>query len=229
MLTMTMNKDELSKQIADDFSQVKKYVDSRQSIIIDNIFRKGERHMLGTLTTNNGNEWTWMIDLDEKSRSALTFFTTINTKLGRFVFKPQVTSHGFLIIAYMPHFFKRYRERMKFGTKLTTMQLIRKFFRRNGNATEEYRGNGKIELATADGVGLGNLINLRIRLQRTFITREMAYGAQEKRFAENEQYRLDHINERPIYSDEVRNELREFGMSEKDLMEKWKEYFNEKE
>jgi hypothetical protein len=40
---------------------------------------------------------------------------------------------------------------------------------------------------------------------------------------------LDHINERPIYSDEVRNELREFGMSEKDLMEKWKEYFNEKE
>ena len=170
-----------------------------------------------------------MLDVDDKENAAMTFFTTINTKFGRFVFKPQVTPHGFILLVYLPHFFKRYRERMKLGSKLKTMQLIRKFFRRNGNATQEYRGKGRIEITSADGVGLGNFVSLRIRLLRTFITRDMAYGAQEERFASQEEYRQKAIENNPIYGDEVQNELREFGLSEDDLREKWKEYFKEQE
>lgn len=229
MLVISMNKEELTRQVAEDFLQVKRHTDLRTESFRYRVYKKGERHITETFKSKNGNEWTWMLDLDDEERGAMTYFTTINTKFGRFVFKPQVTPHGFILIAYLPHFFKRYRERMKMGTKLTPMQLIRKYFRRNGNATEEYRGKGRIEIASSDGIGLGNMISLRIRLLRTFITRDMAYGAQEERFASQEEFRQKMVEGHPIYGDEVHNELREFGLSEKDLLEKWKEYFKEEQ
>lgn len=229
MLLMSMNKEELTAQIAEDFLQIKQYTDLRTQLIRDRVNRKGERHICDTWRSKNNNEWTLMIDVDKGTDAMLTFFTTINTKYGRFVFKPQVTNHGFILLAYIPHFFKRYRERMKMGTKLTTMQLIRKYFRRNGNATEDYRGKGRIEISSADGVCLGNIVSLRIRLLRTFITRDMAYGDQEERFSTQEEFRKKVIEGSPIYGDEVHNELREFGLSEADLMVKWKEYFEEKQ
>ena len=222
-----MNKEEMTRQIAEDFLQVKQYTDLREYVIRDRIYRKGEKHICEKWMSENGNEWTWMLDIEGKDKATMTYFTTINTKYGRFVFKPQVTPHGFILLTYLPHFFKRYRERMKMGSKLTPMQLIRKYFRRNSSATQEYRGKGKIEITSADGVGLGNFISLRIRLLRTFITRDMAYGNQEERFASQEEYRQKFIEGHPIYGDEVHNELREFGLSEADLMEKWKEYFQE--
>ena len=229
MLLMSMNKEELTAQIAEDFLQIKQYTDLRTQLICDRVYRKGERHICDTWRSKNNNEWTWMVDMDKGTDAMLTFFTTINTKYGRFVFKPQVTNHGFILLAYIPHFFKRYRERMNMGTKLTTMQLIRKYFRRNGNATEDYRGKGRIEISSADGVCLGNIVSLRIRLLRTFITRDMAYGDQEERFATQEAFRKKVIEGSPIYGDEVHNELREFGLSEEDLMVKWKEYYEEKQ
>lgn len=229
MLLMSMNKEELTAQIAEDFQQIKQYTDLRTQLICDRVYRKGERHICDTWRSKNNNEWTWMVDMDKGTDAMLTFFTTINTKYGRFVFKPQVTNHGFILLTYIPHFFKRYRERMKMGTKLTTMQLIRKYFRRNGNATEDYRGKGRIEISSADGVCLGNIVSLRIRLLRTFITRDMAYGDQEERFATQEAFRKKVIEGSPIYGDEVHNELREFGLSEEDLMVKWKEYYEEKQ
>ncbi len=222
-----MSKEELTQQIAEDFLQVKQYTDLHTEAIRGRVWRKGERHICEKWKSKNGNEWTWMLDVDDEYNAAMTFFTTIDTQFGRFVFKPQVTPHGFILLAYLPHFFKRYRERMKLGSKLTPMQLIRKYFRRNGNATQEYRGKGRIEITSADGVGLGNYVSLRIRLLRTFITRDMAYGSQEERFASQEEYRQKVIEGRPIYGDDVHNELREFGLSEADLLEKWKEYFNE--
>lgn len=227
MLLISMNKEELTRQIAEDFLQVKQYTDLHSEAIRGRVWRKGERHICEKWKSKNGNEWTWMLDIDYEYNAMMTFFTTIDTQSGRFVFKPQVTPHGFILLVYLPHFFKRYRERMKMGSKLTPMQLIRKYFRRNGNATQEYRGKGRIEITSADGVGLGNYVSLRIRLLRTFITRDMAYGSQEERFASQEEYRQKVIEGRPIYGDDVHNELREFGLSEADLLEKWKEYFNE--
>ena len=227
MLLISMSKEELTRQIAEDFLQIKQYTDLHTEAIRGRVWRKGERHICEKFKTKNGNEWTWMLDMDEGTHAMMTYFTTIDTQYGRFVFKPQVTPHGFILLAYLPHFFKRYRERMKMGSKLSPMQLIRKYFRRNNNATQEYRGKGKIEITSADGVGLGNYASLRIRLLRTFITRDMAHGAQEDRFASQEEYRREVIEGRPIYGDEVHNELREFGLSEEDLLEKWKEYFKE--
>ena len=229
MLVISMSKEELTRQIADDFLQVKRYVDLHLESLRYRVWKKGERHICDKWKSKNGNEWTWMLDIEKGEEGMITFFTTINSPYGRYVFKPQVTPHGFLLIVYLPHFFKRYRERMKLGQKLTPMQLIRKYFRRNGNATQEYRGKGKIEITSADGVGLGNFVSLRIRLLRTFITRDMAYGAQEERFADQEEYRQKVIEGHPIYGDDVHNELREFGLDEKELMEKWKEYFKEEE
>ena len=229
MLLISMSKDELTQQIAEDFLQVKRYVDLRIDTLRYRVWKKGERHICDKWKSKNGNEWTWMLDVENDDKAAITYFTTIDSPYGRYVFKPQVTPIGFILLVYLPHFFKRYRERMKLGSKLTPMQLIRRYFRRNGNATQEYRGKGKIELTSADGVGLGNFVSLRIRLLRTFITRDMAYGAQEERFAEQEEYRQKMVESHPRYGDEVHNELREFGLSEKDLMEKWKEYFKEEE
>ena len=227
MLVISMNKDELTRQIAEDFIQLKHYTDLRSEAISGRVWRKGERHICEKWVSKNNNEWTWMFDVDDNGQAMLTFFTTIDSRYGRYVFKPQVTPHGFILLVYLPHFFKRYRERMKLGSKLTTMHLIRKYFRRNNNATQEYRGKGRIEITSADGVGLGNYVSIRIRLLRTFITRDMAYGSQEERFANQEDYRQKMVDGRPIYGDEVHNELLEFGLSEADLLEKWKEYYQE--
>ena len=218
-----MNKEEMSHQIALDFLEVKRYTDIHSMVLKDRITRKKEKHICETYRTKNGNDWTWMIDYDGKHNANMTFFTTISTTMGRFVFKPQPTERGFIILVFMPHFFKRYRQRMKLGRKLTPMQLIRRYLRRNTNGVHEYREKGRIEFHSADGVGLGNIISLRMRLLRTFITREMAYGEQEERFAENEQSRIEQVESMPKFSDEVQAELREFGLSEKDLAEKWKE------
>ena len=222
-----MNKEELTQQVAEDFLQVKHYTDLRTETLRDLVWRKGQRHICENWKSKNGNVWTWMLDIESEDQAMMTFFTTINTDNGLFVFKPQVTPQGFILIVYLPHFFKRYRERMKLGPKLKTLQVIRKYFRRNGNATQEYRGKGRIEITSADGVGLGNFVSLRIRLLRTFITRDMAYGDQEERFASQEEFRQKVIEGHPIYGDEVHNELREFGLSEQDLFEKWKEYYQE--
>ena len=227
MLIMSMNKEELTQQVAEDFLQVKHYTDLRTETLRDLVWRKGQRHICENWKSKNGNVWTWMLDIEGEDQAMMTFFTTINTDNGLFVFKPQVTPQGFILIVYLPHFFKRYRERMKLGPKLKTLQVIRKYFRRNGNATQEYRGKGRIEIPSADGVGLGNFVSLRIRLLRTFITRDMAYGDQEERFASQEEFRQKVIEGHPIYGDEVHNELREFGLSEQDLFEKWKEYYQE--
>lgn len=227
MLIMSMNKEELTQQVAEDFLQVKHYTDLRTETLRDLVWRKGQRHISENWKSKNGNVWTWMLDIEGEDQAMMTFFTTINTDNGLFVFKPQVTPQGFILIVYLPHFFKRYRERMKLGPKLKTLQVIRKYFRRNGNATQEYRGKGRIEITSADGVGLGNFVSLRIRLLRTFITRDMAYGDQEERFASQEEFRQKVIEGHPIYGDEVHNELREFGLSEQDLFEKWKEYYQE--
>lgn len=227
MLIMSMNKEELTQQVAEDFLQVKHYTDLRTETLRDLVWRKGQRHICENWKSKNGNVWTWMLDIEGEDQAMMTFFTTINTDNGLFVFKPQVTPQGFILIVYLPHFFKRYRERMKLGPKLKTLQVIRKYFRRNGNATQEYRGKGRIEITSADGVGLGNFVSLRIRLLRTFITRDMAYGDQEERFASQEEFRQKVIEGHPIYGDEVHNELREFGLSEQDLFEKWKEYYQE--
>ena len=222
-----MNKEELTQQVAEDFLQVKHFTDLRTETLRDLVWRKGQRHICENWKSKNGNVWTWMLDIEDEDQAMMTFFTTINTDNGLFVFKPQVTPQGFILIVYLPHFFKRYRERMKLGLKLKTLQVIRKYFRRNGNATQEYRGKGRIEITSADGVGLGNFVSLRIRLLRTFITRDMAYGDQEERFASQEEFRQKVIEGHPIYGDEVHNELREFGLSEQDLFEKWKEYYQE--
>ena len=119
-----MNKEELTQQVAEDFLQVKHYTDLRTETLRDLVWRKGQRHICDNWKSKNGNVWTWMLDIEGEDQAMMTFFTTINTDNGLFVFKPQVTPQGFILIVYLPHFFKRYRERMKLGPKLKTLQVM---------------------------------------------------------------------------------------------------------
>ena len=48
MLLMSMNKEELTAQIAEDFLQIKQYTDLRTQLIRDRVYRKGERHICDT-------------------------------------------------------------------------------------------------------------------------------------------------------------------------------------
>lgn len=224
-----MNKDEMAKELLNDLALLKRFTDTRQYLVADMFVRKKMSHITDTWKSPKGNLWTWMCEINKDLKASMTFFTTINSRYGRYVFKPQITPYGFIIIVYLPHFFKRYRERTHTGTKLTTMQLIRRYFRRNNNAVAENRGKGRIEVATAEGVGLGNFINLRTRLLRTFITRDMAYGSQENRFHEQEEQRRTRVEGHLIDCDEVVLELTELGLSEETLEQKWKEYLEQQE
>ena len=53
----------------------------------------------------------------------------------------------------------------------------------------------------------------------TFITFDMAYGGQVRRFDKSIKKRKAVCDPRVIYSDEVQKELREFGMTDKEILE----------
>lgn len=134
--------------------------------------------------SRNGNKWyvMWLIE-DIKVGGGLVTFTTLNTEYGSYVMRPQVTRGGFILVFYLPHFFRRYRERMNLGADMKPMQVIRRYLKRN--VTGKDTGNdGEVNICTDEGIGLGGYMSGRTCLLKTFIPYSLAKGEQVDRFAE---------------------------------------------
>ena len=220
MIVVGMNRDELQQQVSKDFMLLQRYIDG-QANVFHSMFRRNKQidsHIIKWVSPNS-NQWQVILTHDKNGISTI-YFTCMESDACRFVMRPQLTRGGYSLVIYLPHFFKRYRERMKLDRKMTTEQVIRCFFRRNRTAHMEFSKSVKygVEVAYHDGVGLGNMLSLRQRLMRTFITFGMAYGDQVERFSENVEHRKEFCDRFDVYDDEVRKEIKTFGLSDEDFM-----------
>lgn len=169
----------------------------------------------------------WMLEQREcHLNGPIVEYTIMENQYGKYLIRPQITMGGFILIIYLPHFYKRYRERMKLGTKLKTEQLMRRYLRNNtsGYNTSETLD---VEVTTKEGIGLGQYLFPNVMLLKTFITYDMSYGDQVERFDEG---REEGQNLGSVYKGtaEVMAEMKALGIETQQFTEKIKEKVAEK-
>ena len=229
MLLVGMKPQELLAEVSDDLKKIAAWFPSQHAIAHRWMLKQKLPAWFCTqYKSARNNVWKimWEIQSRKFPTGALVEYTTINGKHGRFVIKPQISAGGFFIILYIPHFFKRYRERMKLGDKLKPEQLIRRYLRNNTSGIN----TGKklnIEVTTKEGIALGNVIYKRLVIINTFITYDMSYGKQVERFNDGRE-RADNVGYVEMYDEDVVSEMREIGIDAKDFATKVQEKVKEK-
>jgi hypothetical protein len=229
MLLVGMKPQELLAEVSDDLKKIAAWFPSQHAIAHRWMLKQKLPAWFCTqYKSARNNVWKimWEIQSRKFPTGALVEYTTINGKHGRFVIKPQISAGGFFIILYIPHFFKRYRERMKLGDKLKPEQLIRRYLRNNTSGIN----TGKklnIEVTTKEGIALGNIIYKRLVIINTFITYDMSYGKQVERFNDGRE-RADNVGYVEMYDEDVVSEMREIGIDAKDFATKVQEKVKEK-
>lgn len=229
MLLVGMKPQELLAEVSDDLKKIAAWFPSQHAIAHRWMLKQKLPSWFCTqYKSARNNVWKimWEIQSRKFPTGALVEYTTINGKHGRFVIKPQISAGGFFIILYIPHFFKRYRERMKLGDKLKPEQLIRRYLRNNTSGIN----TGKklnIEVTTKEGIALGNVIYKRLVIINTFITYDMSYGKQVERFNDGRE-RADNVGYVEMYDEDVVSEMREIGIDAKDFATKVQEKVKEK-
>lgn len=229
MLLVGMKPQELLAEVSDDLKKIAAWFPSQHAIAHRWMLKQKLPAWFCTqYKSARNNVWKimWEIQSRKFPTGALVEYTTINGKHGRFVIKPQISAGGFFIILYIPHFFKRYRERMKLGDKLKPEQLIRRYLRNNTSGIN----TGKklnIEVTTKEGIALGNVIYKRLVIINTFITYDMSYGKQVERFNDGRE-RADNVEYVEMYDEDVVSEMREIGIDAKDFATKVQEKVKEK-
>ena len=229
MLLVGMKPQELLAEVSDDLKKIAAWFPSQHAIAHRWMLKQKLPAWFCTqYKSARNNVWKimWEIQSRKFPTGALVEYTTINGKHGRFVIKPQISAGGFFIILYIPHFFKRYRERMKLGDKLKPEQLIRRYLRNNTSGIN----TGKklnVEVTTKEGIALGNVIYKRLVIINTFITYDMSYGKQIERFNDGRE-RADNVGYVEMYDEDVVSEMREIGIDAKDFATKVQEKVKEK-
>ena len=229
MLLVGMKPQELLAEVSDDLKKIAAWFPSQHAIAHRWMLKQKLPAWFCTqYKSARNNVWKimWEIQSRKFPTGALVEYTTINGKHGQFVIKPQISAGGFFIILYIPHFFKRYRERMKLGDKLKPEQLIRRYLRNNTSGIN----TGKklnIEVTTKEGIALGNVIYKRLVIINTFITYDMSYGKQVERFNDGRE-RADNVGYVEMYDEDVVSEMREIGIDAKDFATKVQEKVKEK-
>lgn len=229
MLLVGMKPQELLAEVSDDLKKIAAWFPSQHAIAHRWMLKQKLPAWFCTqYKSARNNVWKimWEIQSRKFPTGALVEYTTINGKHGRFVIKPQISAGGFFIILYIPHFFKRYRERMKLGDKLKPEQLIRRYLRNNTSGIN----TGKklnVEVTTKEGIALGNIIYKRLVIINTFITYDMSYGKQVERFNDGRE-RADNVGYVEMYDEDVVSEMREIGIDAKDFAAKVQEKVKEK-
>ena len=161
-----MKPSELLTEVSDDLKRIAAWFPSQHAIAHRWMLKqKLPAWYCAQRETPRHNIWNvmWRIESRQHPTGSLVEYTTLNSSFGKFVIKPQIQSSGFLIMVYIPHFFKRYRERMNLGDKLNPEQLIRRYLRNNTSGMNTGKGLN-VEVTTNEGIGLGNIIFKRLIL-----------------------------------------------------------------
>ena len=138
-------------------------------------------------TTPKKNKWTMMLKLKRKIRDNKDYtigaYTSLRTKNGNYnlrVFILDENTFGFVI--YLPHVMSRYAERMKLD--LHGEELARHYFTHNSYSYFVDKPNTEYEtcICSEGGIALGEFLNDKMILAKTFITYDMSLGWQVELF-----------------------------------------------
>lgn len=178
MIVSTMNIKEVKHEFLKDYPNVVEHLynktnDYRRRVLKKTIFPYNRESEIITKRKNR-----WLIYQQSDNRKEFHFkekskFICVAEDKGLTAFE-MYSYDDFFVMKYIPHFFRRYRERLNMSEK--DLDLIRTYFRRNKTylmASDKLllSGNTKAEIAlfVNDGVALGNLENGFVTF-KTFIS-----------------------------------------------------------
>jgi hypothetical protein len=152
-------------------------------------------------TSPRKNRWIIFLEAHSKKeigdKSRITFVCIYQAKHGYYAVMVTFTNKKQHLVIYAPHLFSRYAERC--GVKLSGVELMKHFFKRNSNYVYDIRDTvinentaiREIYGSTAEGVAMGFMSTEGNVMFRTFITYDMTKGEQINKFAENERIRRE--------------------------------------
>lgn len=189
MLVETMNYEEVYREALVDSENMLKWVrwhvkDLRQKSLKA---RKFPFSLTVTHVTPRKNRWKVIFVVLRKIRSNTDLFNVIYTSFHaqEGIVHVQMTPNRqrqMCVSVFPPHFFKRFAERM--GIDMKGEELAERYFRYNdsGWIIDKPDSEHEICLCTSEGVCLGELLNDRMFLGRTFIRYDMSLGWQREVF-----------------------------------------------
>lgn len=225
MLITGMNHKELLAETSEDLKRLNLWFQSRRTEMIRwSTKQKLPAWYCNKWTSPNKNIWNIMVLVEKQKYSTgpIIQYTKLNSDHGHYIIKPQLVLRegytGFVIYLYLPHFFKRYRERMELSTEMKTEQVVRLYLKNNSEAVNMGDENN-VELTSKEGIALGNRINDRLYILRTYIPYSMSRDDQISRFNAGNSY-IGVMPSMIMAGNEIASEMREVGIDPKILKSK---------
>lgn len=203
MLTTGMTIKEVVAEIKTDMVQILNMLNYRENNYKRAVLKATRFPLLFSpfyFTSKRKNEWIIIIEAPTKKAirsdmGKITFVLLMNTNIGYYVYMPSWVNGQMHVIAYPPHFFSRFRERM--NLELTGKELIAEYFSYNASYVFDIKNviiNDceicEIAASSKHGVGLGTAMEGGVFL-KTFVTYDMLKGEQIQKYTENENIRKE--------------------------------------
>lgn len=189
MLTTTMTYDEMYREINRDFVNVQRWTVHQGKRIKRIAYNARKFPIVLTIshTSPLRNNWTLLMVIRKKIRRPDDFYNVLFTQLqtagGNYYFLASPRTDGSIKMAiYLPHFMRRFSERMELD--MSGQTLAERYFLFNDSGAFVTKPDGEHErcLCTNEGIGLGEDLNDRMFLAKTFIRYDMSMGWQRDAF-----------------------------------------------
>ena len=134
------------------------------------------------------NEWTILLTIKApKILPLMMQWTTLQDGEGLYVYQPTLGDTTWRLIILSPHVFRRYRERLRLGDKLTTTQLVRRYMKMNTSGTfmpnGKHKGGPAWALCIEEGIVLGKYVSELCFFGSTFITHDILHDGRQSKMA----------------------------------------------
>lgn len=197
MIVPTMTDAEIMQEVKKDFPELGKFTEYKDKEYRRSVLkaRKFPFTMLFKKTTKSKNNWLVIYEArDKKDRhdSRIHFVCVSNSKNGLWCIMPSFMHDQLHLIFFQPHFFSRYKERMKL--EITGLELIYQYFSNNYDYVYELTTKQISETeyvqecfgSCKEGIALGVVTTENNIFFKTFITHNMSKGQQIETFGQNE-------------------------------------------
>lgn len=201
MITSTMTAEELLDEIRADYPNVLTISDGKDAKVI-RIIKKSVLFPVrihSFVTTVRKNKWLILWEAHSKKEIGddcrISFVCYHDTEHGKYAYMPTFVKGKMVLLAFPPHIFSRFAERMEInfaGTK-----LMKRYFEMNNSysfnfSTEKVDGGHRenVFATCREGIAMGfKAVGLDVFLLKTFITYDMCKGEQIGNFAKSEEFR----------------------------------------
>jgi hypothetical protein len=217
MITPRFNEQELLSEILRDLKHVMKVSDNKNQKV-RRIIQKSTIfpvRLHSYLVSPKKNKWLLLWEAHSKKHVddnvLLTTILIHDTICGKYAYMPIWGGEEMQLIAFPPHFFSRFRQRMNLSD--TGVDLIKRYFEENASYGFQFSDEVVDDYAvrhvygrSKEGVAMGLMsISRKVILFKTFVSVEMLKGEQIENFAEMEKVRREMYEDELIYLNSAKN------------------------